>query len=332
MQRDEIDLKKYILAILNGWKVMLILSVFGAGLAYAAIKLQTPLYSSASSIYVGIPSSYMAFDERMGSTIATASTRTIDYKAMLDIATSRELMRKAWEQSGVSAEIAFGEFQNNASAANGSSPANIRFTVTLADGEVSAALANAWAESAADQLNAIIVGIDRESIAALDDQKNLAEQTVRETASAVSAFEQENHLTFLEQNLSVMLAQRETLLLAAPQEIADRDARLKKLETDITTAQQNLIALKARKALLESNYDRAIQTYAILIAKLDEARVAVAVGNSFAHITDRARVSTAPNQQEWKTIAILAAAAGLLIGALIAVLQVWWQDDPAASR
>jgi uncharacterized protein involved in exopolysaccharide biosynthesis len=222
---DEIDLRKYILAIIRGWKILIALALISAGIAFTLTTFQKDTYTATAVIVLNPPPSLMAFDLRFGG----IEMKDVEYKSILDLASSDEILRRAyeqWKQTGSADDSSLRDFRGAAKAANGSNPTIVNLTVTLGNAKASAELANAWANALASRVNAIYSGIDPETQAALQAQKDGAEMRATAAAQALADFESQNQTTIGDNELTALIQAHADYLTAAQKLSAlDQDCR-----------------------------------------------------------------------------------------------------------
>ncbi|MGA9532916.1 MAG: GNVR domain-containing protein [Anaerolineales bacterium] len=117
------------------------------------------------------------------------------------------------------------------------------------------------------------------------------------------------------------------------------DSKVSLSENDILTLQGNLAQVREERANLEEERDLAREAYQTLARKSQENRLATADQETVARTASVAAVPVRPVSPKKVLTTLMAAAFGILIGALGVVLDSWWrqpdreeQDAPPGRR
>ncbi len=142
---DEIDLRKYVDALVRQWKWVVGLAVVSGLTALIVSFLAPPTYEATALVVVTRPRYQLQFDPR----IETLSQEQQPYKAFPELALSDDLVMQVIDR--VNGDLDADEreltvFREWLSAGSGSDPSLVRLTATGSDPEQAQAIVNVWAE------------------------------------------------------------------------------------------------------------------------------------------------------------------------------------------
>ncbi len=198
---DEIDLRKYILLLVNHWRwiVGLTLLLMGAAFFYSQWVL-SPTYSAKAILFIVQPQYSINFDARF---TTQNKTDLLFYGPVDTLAKADDIVQElydAWLQEGKLALTAQ-EIKGMLSVED-STPSSIELLVTSEDPEISAKLVNLWATILVQRIENVYTNKASEADNLLDQFTQA--KTERETAQqALVDFQGQNELLLLQAELSV---------------------------------------------------------------------------------------------------------------------------------
>jgi succinoglycan biosynthesis transport protein ExoP len=167
----------------------------------------------------------------------------------------------------------------------------------------------------ADRLTALFL-----QIKAYKAQATVPIQLQFSNPDAVASASVGQQIAFLDSLSSSMQAQ-----------LTDMDARLKQLEPQVLTLQQQLQQSAAEKDRLTRTRDVARQTYMTLAQKVAETRIAAQNGNGAVQLASRAAPPQEPIGPRKALNTVLGGIAGLILG-IIAVFSVAWLRESRTTQ
>jgi uncharacterized protein involved in exopolysaccharide biosynthesis len=235
---DEIDLRRYVLALLRGWKLIVALAAAGALAAGLLGLLRAREYEATALVAVArLPYALQLTGVNQAVALPAQGYR--------DLAQSDEVVAQV---AGAVGQLP-GSLRRGLSAAAGSDPALLRLTVTNGDPERAAEIANAWAQVLVAHV-ARLYGPEAPQLAAYAAQLAEAETRLLEAERVLTAFQaqtpaalltaelaarqasmtgylsRERRFALLARDAQDLLARLETLSAQAPAAAADEAALL----------------------------------------------------------------------------------------------------------
>jgi capsular polysaccharide biosynthesis protein len=139
---QEIDLRRYVDAILSKWYWILGLGLLAGAMAYAAsLLLLSPTYEATALVSVIESRQRVQFDPRI---VTVEEDQPL--KVYPEIATSDELLFALQNELPIAASFTLQQFRSMLKASPGTDPSLLHLTARNADPEVASGIVNAWAE------------------------------------------------------------------------------------------------------------------------------------------------------------------------------------------
>lgn len=233
---EELDLRAFFLVMARHWRIIAIITVVAVVAGGLIALLWPPEYQATATVAVTKPRYILDFDERLRSAYAasggTLPLGVVAANAYTALATNETLKTRVLEKLGWHITLSDLEKQVKIKADAGV----IQFTGKDSAPEHAAALANAWAQLYAEQLNALFSSA-APNIAPLEAQVSAARTALLQADQALSEFQSRSQITALEKQLE-----------AASTALADRLAlgdRLGMLAADARSLQARLKAQPA---------------------------------------------------------------------------------------
>ena len=211
---QEIDLRKYVEAILSKWYWILGLGLLAGILAYtASLLLLAPSYEATALVSIIEPRQRVQFDPRI---VTTEENQPL--KAYPEIAVSDELLSTLHNESPPAASFTVQRLRSMLKAAPGSDPSLLKLAVRNADAEVASDLANAWAELFVSWANNAYGDSSEEQLLFFEQRLEAAAVELKVAEDALVDYQAQNRSAILENELQT-LRQTHADLLAKEKEI-----------------------------------------------------------------------------------------------------------------
>ena len=147
---DSIDLRRYVLALLRYWWLILGLGVVGSLLAFTLSARAPVTYEATATVLIAKPRHQVTLDPRIRT---TADATAVSAKALVTLASSDEVLSEVATSAGASAESIpeAASLRGRLSAAEGSDPTLVLLKARASAPGQAATLANAWASALAER-------------------------------------------------------------------------------------------------------------------------------------------------------------------------------------
>ncbi|MCB8984007.1 MAG: hypothetical protein H6659_09290 [Ardenticatenaceae bacterium] len=244
---DEIDLRPYVEALIKNWKWIVGAGVLAAVIAFIAASLLPPTYEATTLVAVTQPGQLVQFDPRFE---AVAETQPL--KAYPELATSDEILQELLnEVSSFAPEInSLEKLRRITEAGAGADPSILRLTVTYRDPQITADVANQWAELFVVRANEVFGNLGGDQLAYFESQQASAAQELSQAEQALIEFQARNlgstvnnQLTALQNIQADYLTNKQKLNFLAGDVQALRDQLGQNSDVDTITLADQLTAL-----------------------------------------------------------------------------------------
>lgn len=192
---DEIDLRPYILTLINRWRLIGLLAILAAGAAFAASILQPRSYEATAKILVTRSRTALALAEQFPTVAEPVDARS-RMEAMLSITEGDALALatlRSVESSLPPDERELVDFKERVEVTDNGDL--ILVTAKARDPALAAEIANAWARQAVDDINVAYSG--EQPPAEIQGQRQASQQEYEQAQAALEDFIQHSQLPLL---------------------------------------------------------------------------------------------------------------------------------------
>lgn len=200
---DEIDLRPYVLGLLQRWWWLVGAAVLLAALGYAGSFLLKPSYDATALVVVSGAEELIQFDPRFEPTSETQPVRAYPTLARSD-ALLTLLQGRIEARNGTAPRLE--QLRRMVSATSADDPRLIILRVTTRTPEGAAATANEWAELFVAAANDLFIGRNDASATYYAAQLDSSLTTLTVADDALTAFQARNRLPVIEAELQSLLA------------------------------------------------------------------------------------------------------------------------------
>jgi len=224
---DEIDLRPYVEALIKNWKWLVGAAVLAAVVAFVASSLLPPTYEATALVAVTQPGQLVQFDPRFE---AVAENQPL--RAYPELATSDEILQELLDSvAPIAPEVDSLEMVRRITAASaGADPSILRLTVTYRDPQITADVANQWADLFVVRANEVFGNLSGDQLAYFESQQASAAQELAQAEQALIDFQVRNRagtignqLTALQEIQADYLANKQRLVFLVGDVQALRD-------------------------------------------------------------------------------------------------------------
>lgn len=226
---QEIDLRPYVKALINGWKWIIGTAIIFAVVALGISYLRQPVYDAVALVAITNPRQIVQFDPRI-----QTSEENQPYKAYPELAKSDELLTNVLSevQSTVPSVTNLDALRELLVAEAGSDPTILRLSAQHHDPQKASYIANTWAELFVVKANEVF-GLQGE------DQLDYFERQLADAAQKLESTENE-YIDFQAQNRSDILESQLTSLEAAQAEQLAKEKQIASVIQDAQSLQDQL--------------------------------------------------------------------------------------------
>lgn len=183
MQEEEIDLRPYIVALINKWWLILVLTVGGAIIGFVISNRTVPMFSATSLVTIQNEQELIAID---------SSIEDIQQEQPLDafpeLALSDEVLSLVLDELELEGQLTISEFRDDLISESGSDDTVIRLTASSTSPQLSADIANEWANEFVDWANFAYGGKNDEQVRFFEGQLEEATQQLDTVLGEMEAF------------------------------------------------------------------------------------------------------------------------------------------------
>lgn len=206
---EEIDLRPYIEVLLKKWKWIVGVSVVTAVLAFVVSSLIPPTYSATAIVTIIDTREKIQLDPGISEVVGNQPL-----SAFPELALSDEVLRLLLEDLSLENKLSIDQFRSDLKSEAGADKSVIRLTARSKSAEMSARVANNWAELFVNWANRLYEGQGGEQLLFFEDQLKVAEESLITAEDELEVFQainqtqiisntlliyQETHLNYLQQ-------------------------------------------------------------------------------------------------------------------------------------
>lgn len=206
---EEIDLRPYILTLIKNWKWIIGTALVMAIVAFIVSTFVIPSTYSATAIVAVIASKDAI---RIDSGIVDAGGNQ-PLSAFPDLALSDEVLNNLLDSLTLEEPSSIAKFRVHLDAVSGKDTSLIVLTTTFEDPEMTARVANAWANSFVSWANRLYVGQSEERVLFFEEQLANAEQNLLLAETSLEEFQAINQTQIISNTLTVYQQQHTDFLL-----------------------------------------------------------------------------------------------------------------------
>lgn len=198
---DEIDLRPYLEALLKNWKWILGAAILAAVVAFIASSLLPPTYEATALVAVTKPGQLVQFDPRFE---AVAETQPL--KAYPELAASDQVLQELLKEvSTIAPEInSLEDLRRATEASAGDDPSILRLTVTYGEPQITADIANLWADLFVVRANEVFGNQGGEQLDYFASQQGSAAQELARAEQALIDFQARNRAGTINNQLNAL--------------------------------------------------------------------------------------------------------------------------------
>ncbi|MFN8442098.1 MAG: hypothetical protein U0175_15055 [Caldilineaceae bacterium] len=246
---DEIDLRQYILVLLQWWREIVVTAfalALLAGLAVLALRLLPSKYEASSEVAIVRVQSDVTFDEKFitkADEQPTTNNASPRRSALISFASSNAIAQKVIEKVGdllSENERAADKLLQNVNVASGTTANNrttdsdlIRITVTASTPQKAATLATTWAQVFVEQANQVYGQTPADLVTSVENALTDAQSVYDKAQQALTAFLTQNQSATLErqiqqrdQAIKGLLAGQQSAIETILKKIADTKSKI----------------------------------------------------------------------------------------------------------
>jgi uncharacterized protein involved in exopolysaccharide biosynthesis len=242
---QEIDIRRYIQAVLSKWYWILGLALFAGILAYSVSHFfQEPVYEATALVSLVEPRQQVQFDPRI-----VTVTENPPPRAYPEIAVSDEMLVALKNEYPVAASFSLPRLRSMLKVSSGADASLLNLTVTNADPSLAAELANAWAELFVSWANETYGDSSGEQLVFFEQRMEEAAAELAAAEDMLITYQAENRTAILENELAA-LSETHASLFAKEREIAllssDIESLVSSDQADATNDQITALIMKLR--------------------------------------------------------------------------------------
>ncbi len=196
---DVIDIRRTILLLLKNWLWIAGATLVAVAAAVIVSLLMSPTYKATAMVAATEPQYILRFDPR----IESVDQLQVAYKGLPDLATSDQVMQEVLQRlDPVTVEIETPhQLRRMLEAKKGADPSIVALTVKCDSGEDAARIANAWADTLAEHINALYAGKNETQVGFFTAQVERAHRELEAAEEAYIAFQAKNRAGVLQARL-----------------------------------------------------------------------------------------------------------------------------------
>lgn len=223
---DEIDLRIYFLVLLNWWKEILIITLLAGGIAWTGITYinsqSTPVYSANADILIMRMLTSFAIDERVRTSFADRPDLNSWRASLSQLVKSPVVAEAVIAELGDELPARLRTPEKLANLVSSAVPLSaderfssniIRLTVETDSPELSALIANSWANHYVDYVNGLFGEVPAVMIDSVSSEHDSAKQAYQEAENAYQDFLANNRIDALNRQIAENVAVRSELIV-----------------------------------------------------------------------------------------------------------------------